>query len=188
MIPTAARLSKASRVSLTPKRGNKDFYKGTRQAFLPGGRRTGAPGKHVVRGKAKYRLLDEKVRVYVAPPIQDIESSPLKPYVALGTRLSKSEESALFGHFTGPMGLTPQHFLRVAREYTYALQNPESPYKDSQDPPDWMAARIRLGIMPSSQTGLALKEEQPVTAPGAKESREGATRHQKPLRELEVVE
>lgn len=28
MIPTAARLSKASRLSLTPKRGNKDFYKG----------------------------------------------------------------------------------------------------------------------------------------------------------------
>lgn len=51
---------------------------GTRQAFLPGGRRTGAPGKHVVGGKAKYRLLDEKVRVYVAPPIQDIKSSPVR--------------------------------------------------------------------------------------------------------------
>ena len=31
----------------------------------------------MVGGKAKYRLLDEKVRVYVAPPIQDIESSPV---------------------------------------------------------------------------------------------------------------
>ena len=94
MIPTAARFSKASRLPLTPKRGNKDYYKGllfqyglifnllkrvtclgTRQAFLPGGHRTGAPGKHVVGGKAKYRLLDGKVRVYVAPPIKDIESS-----------------------------------------------------------------------------------------------------------------
>jgi hypothetical protein len=28
MFPTAARLSKASRAPLTPKRGNKDFYKG----------------------------------------------------------------------------------------------------------------------------------------------------------------
>ena len=28
MIPTAVRLSKASRRALTPKRGNKDFYKG----------------------------------------------------------------------------------------------------------------------------------------------------------------
>ncbi|KAF5367419.1 hypothetical protein D9758_003617 [Tetrapyrgos nigripes] len=60
MFPTVARLSKASRKPLTTKRGNKDYYKGTRQAFLPGGHRTGAPGVHVVRGKAKYRLLDEK--------------------------------------------------------------------------------------------------------------------------------
>lgn len=28
MFPTLARLSKASRKSLTPKQGNKDFYKG----------------------------------------------------------------------------------------------------------------------------------------------------------------
>lgn len=86
------------------------------------------------------------------------------------------------------MGLTPEHFLRVAREHTYALQNPELPHKDPENPPDWIAARIRLGIMPSSQTGLAVKEELPVTAPGAKGSREAATRQQKPLRELEVVE
>lgn len=93
MFPTAARLSKASRAPLTPKRGNKDYYKGlfvsiyhwfvltvwlgTRQAFLPGGHRTGAPGKHVIRGRAKYRLLDEKVRVFVAPPIEEIVASPV---------------------------------------------------------------------------------------------------------------
>ena len=52
---------------------------GTRQAFLPGGYRTGAPGKHVVRGKAKYRLCDEKVRYFVAPPIEDIRNSPVRP-------------------------------------------------------------------------------------------------------------
>lgn len=49
---------------------------GTRQAFLPGGHRTGAPGKHVIGGKAKYRLVDEKVRVFVAPPISEILSTP----------------------------------------------------------------------------------------------------------------
>jgi len=48
---------------------------GTRQAYLPGGHRTGAPGKHVVRGKAKYRLIDEKVRFFVAPPVEEINSS-----------------------------------------------------------------------------------------------------------------
>ena len=48
---------------------------GTRQAYLPGGHRTGTPGKHVVRGKAKYRLLDEKVRFFVAPPLEEISNS-----------------------------------------------------------------------------------------------------------------
>jgi large subunit ribosomal protein L41 len=51
---------------------------GTRQAFLPGGHRTGAPGKHVIGGKAKYRLIDEKVRVFVAPPIEEIATSPVR--------------------------------------------------------------------------------------------------------------
>lgn len=73
MFPTAARLSKASRRALTPKRGNKDFYKGTRQAALPGGHRTGAPGRFIIRGSGKYRLLDEKVRVFVGPPIEEIK-------------------------------------------------------------------------------------------------------------------
>lgn len=76
----------ASRLPLTSKRGNKDFYKGklgrasspvsladspstgTRQAFVPGGgHRTGPPGKHVIGGKAKFRVMDEKVRYFVSP-------------------------------------------------------------------------------------------------------------------------
>lgn len=51
---------------------------GTRQAYLPGGHRTGAPGKHVVNGSAKYRLLDEKVRIFVAPSQADINRSPVR--------------------------------------------------------------------------------------------------------------
>lgn len=75
MIPTSV-LRGASRLPLTTKRGNKDFYKGTRQAVTPGaGPRTGAPGKHVIRGTAKYRLLDDRVRVFVGPGIEAIESS-----------------------------------------------------------------------------------------------------------------
>ncbi|KAF8690947.1 hypothetical protein AX14_002874 [Amanita brunnescens Koide BX004] len=115
MFPTVSRLSKASRRPLTPKRGNKDYYKGTRQAYLPGGLRTGAPGKHVVGGKAKYRLLDEKVRVFVAPPLEKISNSLLKPYVSVSVRLTKGEERAAFGKFYGPRGLTAEHFLKVAQ-------------------------------------------------------------------------
>jgi len=48
---------------------------GTRQAYLPGGLRTGAPGKHVVNGKAKYRLVDEQVRYFVAPSIEDLNNT-----------------------------------------------------------------------------------------------------------------
>ncbi|TFY53061.1 hypothetical protein EVJ58_g9660 [Rhodofomes roseus] len=69
MFPTLVRLSKASRRTLTPKRGNKDFYKGIR---------TGAPGKHVIGGKAKYRLIDEKVRVFIAPSIETIQNTQKK--------------------------------------------------------------------------------------------------------------
>ncbi|KZT67040.1 hypothetical protein DAEQUDRAFT_674076 [Daedalea quercina L-15889] len=90
MFPTLVRLSKASRRSLTPKRGNKDYYKGTRQAALPG-LRTGAPGKHVVGGKAKYRLVDEKVRVFVAPSIETIQNTQLRPYVSVNVKLTSEQ-------------------------------------------------------------------------------------------------
>ncbi|KAN0084614.1 hypothetical protein V8E55_008118 [Tylopilus felleus] len=91
MHPTLACLSKASRRALTPKRGNKDFYKGTRQAALPGGHRTGAPGRFVIRGTSKYRLLDEKVRVFVGPSIEEITQSELKPYVHVSTKLTTQD-------------------------------------------------------------------------------------------------
>ncbi|CAE6440366.1 unnamed protein product [Rhizoctonia solani] len=97
MIPTRAVFSKASRLPLTPKHGNKDFYKGTRAAYLPGGHRTGAPGKHVIGGKAKFRVVDEMARYFVAPPIQDIINSLLKPYVRTGTKLSLTEQEEAYG-------------------------------------------------------------------------------------------
>ncbi|TBU24619.1 hypothetical protein BD309DRAFT_663721 [Dichomitus squalens] len=114
MFPTNPVLSKALRRALTPKRGNKDYYKGTRQAFLPGGHRTGAPGKHVVRGKAKYRLVDEQVRVFVAPPIEEIQASALKPYVSTQVRVSpKDLNEELYGKLPRG-GLTGQHFFNIA--------------------------------------------------------------------------
>ncbi|KIM60562.1 hypothetical protein SCLCIDRAFT_92175, partial [Scleroderma citrinum Foug A] len=103
MFPTVARFSKASRRALTPKRGNKDFYKGTRQAALPGGHRTGAPGRFIIRGSGKYRLLDEKVRVFVAPHIDDIKSCELKPYVHAETHVTASQRKELYSL----MPLTP---------------------------------------------------------------------------------
>ncbi|KAJ3566452.1 hypothetical protein NP233_g6996 [Leucocoprinus birnbaumii] len=114
MFATLVRCSKASRRPLTPKRGNKDYYKGTRQAFLPGGHRTGAPGKHVVGGKAKYRLVDEQVRVFVAPPISEIESTPLKPYVSRKVHLTRAESRGVLGKLPAG-GLTGARLLELAR-------------------------------------------------------------------------
>lgn len=88
----------ASRLPLTPKRGNKDFYKGksihlwhlgadadgkgTRQSYVPGGgHRTGPPGRHVVQGKAKYRLLDTRVRYFVGPGAEAMASTEVRPLV-----------------------------------------------------------------------------------------------------------
>ncbi|KAH9850919.1 hypothetical protein C2E23DRAFT_833395 [Lenzites betulinus] len=113
MFATLPCLSKASRRALTPKRGNKDFYKGTRQAFVPGGHRTGAPGQHVVRGKSKYRLVDEKVRVFVAPCIEEIQSSPLKAYVSTTVPVSRSFTKELYGKLPRG-GLTPEHYYKIA--------------------------------------------------------------------------
>ncbi|KAI0761102.1 hypothetical protein BC629DRAFT_1546282 [Irpex lacteus] len=113
MFPTLACLSKASRRALTPKRGNKDFYKGTRQATLPGGLRTGAPGKHVVKGKAKYRLVDEKVRYFVAPPIEDIVASPLRAYVSTQVKLNSGQKREIYGKLPQG-GLTGEHYFRIA--------------------------------------------------------------------------
>ncbi|KAG8937853.1 hypothetical protein FRC00_013459 [Tulasnella sp. 408] len=113
MFPSRSLFGKASRLPLTSKRGNKDYYKGTGAAALPGGHRTGAPGKHVIRGKAKYRLIDEKVRYFVAPSIQDIVNSPLKPYVHVSTQMS--DKAALYGKLPQG-GLTGQHYLKISQD------------------------------------------------------------------------
>ncbi|KAF7308974.1 hypothetical protein MKEN_01098100 [Mycena kentingensis (nom. inval.)] len=84
MQPTAVRCLQPRRPMLSF-RANKDYYKGNRQSSLPG-HRTGAPGVHVNKaGRPGYKLLDSRVRVFVAPPIQDIINSPLKPYVEART-------------------------------------------------------------------------------------------------------
>ncbi|KAI0739359.1 hypothetical protein C8Q80DRAFT_1221870 [Daedaleopsis nitida] len=113
MYPTNPCLTKALRRALTPKRGNKDYYKGTRQAYLPGGHRTGAPGEHVVRGKSKYRLVETKVRVFVAPPIEEIQGSPLKAYVSTTVPVSRAFNKELYGNLPRG-GLTAEHYYKIA--------------------------------------------------------------------------
>jgi large subunit ribosomal protein L41 len=60
-------------------------------------------------------------------------SFQLKPYVHVGVRLSRAEERAVFGNFPGPRGLTPEHFLKVAREYTQAANRLPKPEEKQQE-------------------------------------------------------
>ena len=113
---------------------------GTGAASLPGGHRTGAPGKHVVRGKAKYRLIDEQVRYFVAPSIEDIANSSVsglfpgcsstgaytfflkfKPYVHVSTRML--DRSAVFGKLPRG-GLNGDHYLKIAQDASFTEDPP----------------------------------------------------------------
>ncbi|KAJ7180793.1 hypothetical protein C8R46DRAFT_1070628 [Mycena filopes] len=116
MQPTAARLGHRfqNRRQVLSFRANKDYYKGNRQSALPG-HRTGAPGIHVNK-RIGYKLLESKVRVFVAPPIQDILACPLKPYVADGAFAPRKQANGIF-HGMPNRGLTPEHFLATARKY-----------------------------------------------------------------------
>ncbi|KAK7025147.1 hypothetical protein R3P38DRAFT_2952953 [Favolaschia claudopus] len=100
---------------------NKDYYKGNRQASLPG-HRTGAPGVHIGK-RPGYKLLESKVRVFVAPPIDQIIASPLKPYVADGVPLPWKEKNGVFAGMPAA-GLTAEHFLKSARRYNAAKAEP----------------------------------------------------------------
>ncbi|KAJ7255445.1 hypothetical protein B0H12DRAFT_532881 [Mycena haematopus] len=118
MIPTAVARSRfKGRRPLQSFMANKDYYKGNRQAALPG-HRTGAPGVHINR-RPGYQLLESKVRVFVAPPISKILASPLKPYVADGVPVPWRKRHGVFAGMPSA-GLTPEHFLKTARKYSAA--------------------------------------------------------------------
>lgn len=135
-------LQRCSLISPAHTRTNSLAPTGTRHAFLPGGHRTGAPGKHIIRGSGNYRLIDENVRIFIAPPIQVLDSTPvsivadvdrghltnpppqLKPYVATEAKFLKaSEERAVWGKLP-PGGITPEHFLKVARAAAASSSQP----------------------------------------------------------------
>ncbi|ORX39582.1 hypothetical protein BD324DRAFT_678701 [Kockovaella imperatae] len=117
----------ARRLPLTSKQAKKDFYKGTGQAFAPGaGVRTGAPGKHVLRTRG-YKLDDEKVRVFVAPPLSLLNETNLKPYVDRNHERPRSQLSAL-KLSAPPSGFRvfQRHALRIAPEMRPDVRSPWS--------------------------------------------------------------
>lgn len=102
----------ASRLPLTTKRGNKDFYKGNGQSYVPGGgHRTGPPGKHVIGGKAKFRVMDDKVRYFVSPGADVLDLTDMKPYVATSVQVP---ETARYSKSNPPTPFAPNiHHLPI---------------------------------------------------------------------------
>ena len=107
------------------------FTAGNRQTVLPGSGRTGAPGQHVIRGKAKYEINDTKVRIFVAPPPHVLETSDvsgcvpmqyscfqcvpfvqLKPYVTANADLSEKLEKRFM---RGRKRLMGKNYLRMLK-------------------------------------------------------------------------
>ena len=107
------------------------FTAGNRQTVLPGSGRTGAPGRHVIRGKAKYEIDDTKIRIFVAPPPHVLETSDvsihesmqyscfdafflfqLKPYVTAKADLSEKLEKRFM---KGRKCLTGKNYLRMLK-------------------------------------------------------------------------
>ena len=84
----------------------------------------------MVKGTAKYRLVDEQVRYFVAPAIEDIINSPvclvshsypetlltlykLRPYVYKAVRLTEEQKQEVYGPLPQG-GLTPQTYYDIA--------------------------------------------------------------------------
>lgn len=88
---------------------------GNKTAYIPGGARTGAPGKHVIGGKAKFRIIDEKVRVYIAPPLEELDNTALKPYVSMKVRLTPEQKLELYGPLPKG-GFDGKHYVKMMRE------------------------------------------------------------------------
>lgn len=106
----------------------------------------------------------------------------MKPYVAIGKKLRPDERISVFGKFPGAGGLTAEHFLRTAREHTYAKANPHAPSQDPYNYPSWLIAQERLKLRPSTlETAIS------VSAKNAAVPHSQRTEPRLPLRELEVV-
>ncbi|SGY48684.1 BQ5605_C001g00680 [Microbotryum silenes-dioicae] len=119
--PTSPVLSKASRLPMMSKQGNKNYYKGT--GSMPGlGPK--AQGRHGGRGKAPYILMAERMRTFVVP--LGLNTTDLKPYVAKEVKLdtkdglwpmaaTKGEDQcSKRGGLYGPKGFDGEYYLQLA--------------------------------------------------------------------------
>ncbi|SCV74027.1 BQ2448_6459 [Microbotryum intermedium] len=108
--PTFPVLSKASRLPMTAKQGNKNYYK--------------AQGRHGGRGKAPYILMPERMRTFVVP--SGLNTTELKPYVAKEVKVDTKDglwpmaatkgkdQYSKRGGLYGPNGFDGEYYLQLA--------------------------------------------------------------------------
>ncbi|KAK4046776.1 Homoserine dehydrogenase [Microbotryomycetes sp. JL221] len=120
---TLAVMSKASRMPLSSKQGNKNFYKGTGSFPGLGPKRQ---GRHGTRSKAPYLLMPERMRTFVVPPALD--KSDLRPYVARAVKIHESQDSwpmadskpdknSRKGGTFGPNGFDGEYYIQLAKYF-----------------------------------------------------------------------
>ena len=97
-----------------------------------------------MKGKAKYRLIDEQVRYFVAPPVEEIEQSPvranvvsvqyvatilddrqLKAYVSQAVRLTNAQKREVYGKLPQG-GLRGETLLKLAESSLPEVAAPSS--------------------------------------------------------------
>ncbi|PWN95874.1 hypothetical protein FA09DRAFT_321993 [Tilletiopsis washingtonensis] len=128
--PTLALLSKASRLPLSSKKGNKDFYKGTRTPNVLLRKRIALADKHGMQlydefgrpatwNKRTHRIDEARVPAYIVPP--GLADTPLRPYVYMGPASSSGVPMPAPGYPGGPKmepkrGLDADYYEAVSEE------------------------------------------------------------------------
>ncbi|GAA5860080.1 hypothetical protein JCM1840_001871 [Sporobolomyces johnsonii] len=123
MRPSLSLLSKASRLPLTSKQANKEFYKGTGSMPGLGPKRQ---GRHGGRSKAPYILMNERMRTFVVP--EGLNECDLKPFVAKDFKIypkdgtwpiadTKPDPYSKRGGLFGPNGFDGKYYIQLAKHF-----------------------------------------------------------------------
>ncbi|KAJ7880004.1 hypothetical protein B0H14DRAFT_3434741 [Mycena olivaceomarginata] len=157
MIPTAVARSRfKGRRPLQAFMANKDYYKDS-----PPSRAT-APARLVCTSTSArgYKLLESRVRVFVAPRIDEILGSALKPYVPADTPVPWGAKHGVFARMPAE-GLTPAHFLKAARKYSAAKEAARRPK------PKEVEAKTETGTEAESKADVVGSDVVALPAPAA---------------------
>ena len=123
----------------------------------------------------------------------------LRPYVHLGVKLDETHKRAVFGGVKG--SLTPQNFLTLARQHTFARDRPLTDIPSAGTPdvpytartlPSWLRSQMVLNGLPdpvqkTKVKGERLKKRRARMAGASDETKNSNTGGRREKKELQVV-